>query len=297
MSRQVVDDDTTTDWLLKTCAFTKLSERFFYIAVLKVEIQLLKMAESGLASETRMLPHSLEQMCVSTPVGKESSNYIPLPLSPPQTLDINQKRQRSQSLMMSHQSNDMIATKRRLRSRSRLGLGPEDVPSAFMSPPTTKPRERTQSRSHKHNEMLCYPEVFSKHLTVDVEGTLNSVYMTPTSERREPLQNKDINTVDSGISRTFDKKGWLTTESCSSDEGDTVLDEDDKTRVKLDFDHYATVPDSQVNPSPVTPDHNRTIGRRMGEKKMDFIKELVLLNCEEICKQILCHLQPRDLLR
>ncbi len=266
------------------------------------------MAEGRFASETRMLSRSMEQMCVNTPLGKKASQHngesfesdLPAPLSPPQTVDIKQKRERSESLMLC-QTNDMLATKRRLRSRSRLGLGPEEVPSAFMSPPcSSKPRERTHSRSQNQNELLSYPDKFTKHLAFNVEAS--SVYMTPVSEPREPLQTKDMNTESEELS-SF-KEGWLTThqeyqsDSSSSDE-DTIPCLEDKTRQKLNFDQCAKEVNLQgkTRANLVTPDRCKIIGRRVGEKRIDFIKELVNINCEEICKQIFCNLDPCDLQR
>ena len=249
------------------------------------------MSEGTLAKDARMLSCSIEQMCVS-PMGKKCNGDlfgrdISVPLSPPKTVDPKQKRERSESLMLS-QSNDMLATKRRLRSRSRLGLGPEDIPSAFMSPPcSSKSRERTQSRSQ--NELFSYPEEFSKCLPVNDEAS--SVYMTPASETREPLQNKDMNQYKA----TFEQ-GRITTEleyeSDSSDEVEPCFE----VQTRLNFDQYSGDGISAANHA-ITPDDSKIIGRRVGEKKIDFIKELADMNCEEICKQIFCYLEPRDLQR
>ena len=256
------------------------------------------MAEGTLAKDAHMLPHSIEQMCVTTPKGsKHVSNLlgggVSAALSPPQTVDLKQKRERSESLMVS-QSNDMLATKRRLRSRSRLGLGPEDIPSAFMSPPcSTKPRERTLSRSQ--NELCCYSEEFTKRLAFNAESS--SVYITPASETRTPLQNKDMNKVHCDTS--FEQER-LTTHldyvSDSSDDEGGVPCFEEKTRLKLNFDQYVSEGMQSGNHT-ITPDHSKIIGQRVGEKKINFIKELVDMNCEEICKQIFCYLEPRDLQR
>ena len=262
------------------------------------------MTEGHLASETRTrtLSRSMEQMCVNTPVGKKASNQhqdiLPTPLSPPQTVDAKQKRERSESMLLS-QTNDMLATKRRLRSRSRLGLGPEDIPSAFMSPPcSTKPRERTHSRSHILNELTSFPEEFKKRAAFDIE--VCSVYMTPMSEPREPLQNKDMNKIEPVSEKvsSFEESRLTSYPSDSSSDEESFLE--DKTRLKLNFDQYAAegylkgkLPANHV----AIPDALNVIGRRMGEKKIDFIKELVNMNCEEICKQIFCNLEPCDLQR
>lgn len=265
------------------------------------------MAQGSFTSEIR----------VNTP-GKEASKLnhsfdassfesdLSAPLSPPQTVDTKQKRERSKSLMIS-QTNDMLATKRRLRSRSRLGLGPEDIPSAFMSPPcTSKPRERTQSKIQNLSEQLfCHPEEFSKHMALNPESS--TVYMTPLSEPREPLQNKDVNTLNATDPENFAsfEEGRLSAHldypsdsSTSDDEIISYLEE--KTRTKLNFDQYADQDGlqtkSKVKPA-ITPEHCKIIGTLIGQEKIDFIKELVNMNCEEICKQIFSNLEPRDLQR
>jgi hypothetical protein len=261
------------------------------------------MAQGSFSSETRVLSRSMEQMCVNTPVGKKATKRngdsfesdLSAPLSPPQTVDTNQKRERSESLMLCH-TNDMVATKRRLRSRSRLGLGPEGIPSAYMSPPcSSKTRDRAHSRSHNQNELFCHPEEFyTKCLAFNVEAS--SVYMTPASQPREPLQNKDMNKIDPEHLSSFHQE----CQSDSSSDEETIPCLEDKTRLKLNFDQYAVEALPQGKPAAslaITPDHSKIIGRRMGEKKLDFIKELVNMNCEEICKQIFCNLEPCDLQR
>ena len=263
------------------------------------------MDEGRFASETRFLSRSVEQMCVNTLVGKKASKHngasfesdLSAPLSPPQTVDTKQKRERSESLMLC-QTNDMLATKRRLRSRSRLGLGPEDVPSAFMSPPRgSKPRERSHSKLHNQIELFSYSEEFTKNPAFKFEAS--SVYMTPVSEPREPLQDKDMNRIESENFSSFNEQGHSATQyqSDSSSDEDIIASPEDKTRLKLNFDQYATdafhqgkLAANQVT----TPDH-QIIGWRMGIKRVDFITELVNINCEEICKQIFCNLEPCDL--
>ncbi|XP_028405977.1 uncharacterized protein LOC114528519 [Dendronephthya gigantea] len=263
------------------------------------------MAEGGFAGETRGLSRSLEKMCMNTPVGKKASkrnadleNYSSAPLSPPQTVDIKQKRERSESLMLC-QTNHLLATKRRLRSRSRLGLGPEEIPSAFMSPPcSNKPRERTHSRSQSQNERLFgYPEDFAKHLPFNVEAS--SVYMTPCTQPRKPLQSKDMNTLKESENFSINEGRLSANIDYPSDESsdeDTCSGLEDNTRLKLNFDQCASDGKMEGNQGS-TPYPFKIIGRRMMEKKTDFIKELVNMNCEEICKQIFSYLEPRDLQR
>lgn len=265
------------------------------------------MAERGLSSETRTLSRSLEQMCMSTPVGKKASKCdgdllesdLAAPLSPPQTVEMKQKRERSESLMLC-QTSDSLATKRRLRSRSRLGLGPEEIPSAFMSPPcSSKPRERTHSRSQTQNERLYgYPEQFAKHLPFNVEAS--SVYMTPSTQPRKPLQNKDMNTLKESENFSDVLEGRLSAHndypSDESSDEETGSDLEDNTRLKLNFDQCGSE-GKLVGNEGSTPNHSHVIGRRMKEKKIDFINELVNMNCDEICKQILSYLEPRDLQR
>ena len=265
------------------------------------------MDEGRFASETRLLSRSVEQMCVNTPMGKKASKHngesfesdLSAPSSPPQTVDTKQKRERSESLMLC-QTNDMLVTKRRLRSRSRLGLGPEDVPSAFMSPPcSSKPRERSHSKLHNQNELFSYPEKFTKNSAFKLEAS--SVYMTPVSEPREPLQNKDMNRIESEDFSSFHEQGQSATQyqSDSSSDEDTIASQEDKTRLKLNFDQYASnaLHQDKLSASQVTTPDDRVIGWRMGIKRVDFITELVNINCEEICKQIFCNLEPCDLQR
>jgi hypothetical protein len=260
------------------------------------------MAEGHFASETHVLSHSMEQMCVQTPLGKKAKSFesdSSVRLSLPQTADMKHKRERSESLMLS-QTNDMLATKRRLRSRSRLGLGPEEVPSAFMSPPcSSKPRERTYSRSQDQNELFSCKEECIKNPAFNVEAS--SVYMTPLSEPREPLQSKDMNRIESDNFSSFHEQGRLTAHpECdidSSGDEDTVSSLEDNTRLKLDFDQCVSDGTPGADQVLNTPDPSKIIGRRLGEKRIDIIKELADMNCEEICKQIFCNLEPRDLQR
>lgn len=254
------------------------------------------MAEDNFASESGNITQSLEQMYMNAPVGKMLSlqNGISVEsscsatLSPPPTLEVNQKRERSESLML-HHINDSIATKRRLRSRSRLGLSPEDIPSAFMSPPmSSKPHERTYSR---YENGQWFPEA-----TIDHPET-SSVYLTPYSEPREPLKNKD--------NIYYYGEKWCSNiqlEDCidnGSTDDQATLSPSDKTRVKLNFDKCADGSNSQMllTNSRISFCTNKIIGWRMGIKRIDFIKEFKIMNCELIYQQIFSYLESKDLLR
>lgn len=264
------------------------------------------MSRGKSVNETHTLSHSIGQMYVNTPFMKKQRDLEPgfpaseedssAPLSPPPTLDVRQKRDRSESLMLYH-TNDMLTTKRRLRSRSRIGLEPEAVSSSFMSPPcSSNPQERTHSRSHFQitNESLSKcPKPMGKH--PHINSHTSSVFMTPYSDERKPLQNRDLNSTNEAsfqcASDLRSEQGFRCTYSDSSTDSSSDSEPtycfEDRTKTKLTFDDESESPVAVVD----------VIGKRIGENKVDFIKELVNLNCEEICKKIFCYLEPRNLQR
>jgi len=69
---------------------------------------------------------------------------------------------------------------------------------------------------------------------------------------------------------------------------------------KLDFeledsDHEKSIQQS-LQRSPLQPE-DRIIGRRIGKQSVDFISDLIAVNCTKICQQICSYLEPQDLCR
>ena len=275
-------------------------------------------------NEDHTLSHSMEKMNVNTPCSSKTSRKYDMKagylsteegslaqLSPPPTIDVRQKRERSESLMQYH-ANESLVTKRRLRSRSRIGLDDEIMASSIMTPPcSSKPRERTRSirsQLQEPNENFhYYPKTLEQRLPMNT--ITSSVFITPCSEEtraRKPLISRDLNATKetsfghSAISR-FDSE-TISTQSDSSSDSDTGSETtsifENKTRTKLIFEEIGRQRWPALD-TDVTSLYSLggIIGQRIGLKRLDFIKELANLNCEEICKKIFCYLEPQDLQR
>ena len=274
-------------------------------------------------NEDHTLSHSMEKMNVNTPCSSRTSRKYDMKagylsteedslaqFSPPPTIDVRQKRERSESLMQYH-ANDSLVTKRRLRSRSRIGFDVDEImASSVMTPPcSSKPRERTRSiRSElqEPNENLhYYPKTLEQHLPMNT--ITSSVFITPCSEEtqaRKPLINRDLNATSFGHSAVWRFDGeTISTQSDSSSDSDSETTSifEDKTRTKLIFEEVGCQrwPAPRPTLDTVTSLYSLggIIGQRIGLKRLDFIKELVNLNCEEICKKIFCCLEPQNLQR
>jgi hypothetical protein len=73
---------------------------------------------------------------------------------------------------------------------------------------------------------------------------------------------------------------------------------EDPLKLELDFSDYSTrhSTDSSLSRSPLLPE-DRIIGRTIGRTKIDFITDLLKLNCNRICENICGYLSDRDLCR
>lgn len=75
-----------------------------------------------------------------------------------------------------------------------------------------------------------------------------------------------------------------------------ALDGLPKLSFELEEDNQEKSMPRSLQRSPLLPE-DRIIGRLIGEESVDFISDLLAVNCTEICQQICSYLEPQDLRR